>query len=109
MRAVIKQISRKENSMGYRNIKPILTDIWKLSGRCGLFNGDTDLNNCYGCKSRSKNKEEPGKCFTWACPLGYTTSLDDLKEHDIDLYNEYKNGGHDPEQSDWMIQYREVV
>lgn len=95
--------------MGYRKIKPILTDIWELSGSCGLFTSDTDLNNGYGCRSRSKDKEEVGKCFAWACPLGYTTSLDDLKKHDIDLYHEYVDGDDDPEESDWMIQYRVIV
>jgi len=99
----------KGEEMGYRNIEPVLVDIWELSGSCGLFTGDTDLNNGYGCKSRSKDKEEAGKCYAWACPLGYTASLDDLKKHDMHLYNEYKNGGHDPEQSDWMIQYRKIV
>ena len=95
--------------MGYKNIKPVLTNIGELSASCGLFTGDTPLNNGYGCKSRSKDKEEAGKCFAWACPLGYTTSLDDLKKHDTHLYNEYQNSGDDPEQSEWMIQHRAVV
>lgn len=94
--------------MGYRNIKPVLRDIDELTGVCGLF-CDTDVNNGYGCKSRSKEKEESGKCYSWACPLAYTTSLDDLMEHDTDLYNEYLESGHDPESSGFVIQYRELV
>ena len=97
--------------MGYRKIKPILTNIWELSGACGLFTSGNNLNNGYGygCRSRSKDKEEVGKCFSWDCPLGYTTSLEDLKKHDIYLYNEYVEGGYNPENGDWMIQYREIV
>jgi len=94
--------------MGYRNIKPVLTNIWELSGCCGLFTGDTSLNNGYGCKSRSKEKDEVGCCYMWDCPLAYSASLEDLKKHDTYLYKEYLDSGDDPEQSDWMIQYREV-
>lgn len=95
--------------MGYRNIKPVLTDISDLSDKCGLFKIGADLNDSYGCKSKSKNKDAVGKCYSWACPLGYPTSLKDLKKYDQHLYEEYLNGEFDPKDSGFMIQYREIV
>ena len=55
--------------MGYRKITPYKDSIFNLAKTCGLFNPDTELNNGYGCRSRSKEKQEPGCCYAWDCPL----------------------------------------
>jgi hypothetical protein len=77
--------------MGYKNIKPYVTTIDELCSGCGLFTSNTDLNNGYGCKSKSKYKTEIGKCYNWACPLGNVPDIEDLKKYDKDYYYEYKD------------------
>ena len=57
--------------MEYRNIEPQAIYIDTLTAECGLFTSKTDLNNGYGCRSKSKDKEHPGCCYTFDCPLGY--------------------------------------
>ena len=91
--------------MGYKNIQPNLLTIGNLSVTCGLFKADTKLNNGYGCESKSKLKSEVGKCYAFDCPLANLADVDDFKNHDADLYEEYKNG---EENTRWMIQYRKV-
>ena len=59
--------------MGYRKVTPYRESIFTLSQYCGLFNPDTDLNNGYGCRSTSKDKQEPGCCYAWDCPLASET------------------------------------
>jgi len=101
--------------MGYRKITPVLEDLDNLAGHCGLFDGNTNLNNGYGCASRSKTKAHPGCCYSFDCPLAYPADLDDLKEHDEDLYQEYVQDfaerGLQPYEvgSEWMVQYQEVA
>lgn len=113
--------------MGYRHIEPVMTTINNLCQECRLFTFETDLNNGYGCLSKSKDKNEPGKCYAFDCPLAYTASLKDMKDHDTYVYNEWKNNikdwhkennqvyndneDHDPDSfgSEWVIQWRETV
>jgi len=100
--------------MGYRKIEPVLVNIFNLCQYCGLFKS-IELNGGYGCQSRSKDKCEVGLCYDFDCPLAYEAGLEDMKEHDVDLYNEYKEEcdkkGMEPHDigSDWVIQWREVV
>jgi hypothetical protein len=78
--------------MGYRKLeKPHVEDIDELIKTCRLFNGETGLNGGYGCRSRSKMKSEPGKCYVWDCPLGYCPDLDDLKKLDKPEYEFWKD------------------
>lgn len=51
-----------------------------------------------------------GKCYGFSCPLAYECDLADLKEHDTNLYNEYKDEELGPEGvgADWLIQYTEA-
>lgn len=107
--------------MSYKKIDPRLIDLDELVMSCGLFTSDTELNNGYGCKSRSKHKSERGRCFSFDCPLANEADLSDLKKHDETLYEEYReyfkealsNGASEedllPAQSGsyWMIQYYE--
>jgi len=102
--------------MGYRNIKPVMEHMDNLIKSCGLFNRDTELNGWYGCKSKSKEKSEIGKCYGFDCPLAYTADLKDMKEHDIDIYNEWKEdcenlNSDSPDDcgSEWVIQWREIA
>ena len=48
-----------------------------------------------------------GKCYTFSCPIAHSTDLEDMKNIDKELYNEYKATGDDPEDSDWMIRFKE--
>ncbi|MCK4328758.1 hypothetical protein KAX02_02840 [candidate division WOR-3 bacterium] len=95
--------------MGYRNIKLELIPIETLMKECGLC--DCEHNNYYGCTSKSKNKQNLGYCFTFDCPLAYEANLEDMKEYDKNLYEEYKQEEFDPIEmgAGWMVQYREVV
>jgi hypothetical protein len=62
------------------------------------------------CSSKSKDKQEPGCCYSWDCPLAHSANIEDLKEHDPILYEEYKDTvGAEEECGDWLIQYRECV
>ena len=105
--------------MSYRKIKPVLTTINNLANVCGLFTSDTDLNNGYGCKSKSNEKDHPGCCYDFDCPLAIGADLTSLKEHDIDLYKEHlpdfkmelERGTSEDDccVDSWIIQYRELV
>ena len=97
--------------MGYKKIEPNLIPIETLIKGCGLFNEDIDSNDGAGCLSKSKNKQHPGRCSTFDCPLAYEANLEDMKEYDKDLYEEYKQEEFDPIEmgAGWMVQYREVV
>lgn len=52
-----------------------------------------------------------GKCFTFSCPVAYKADLQDMKEIDTDLYNEYKDEAEGDEgyldTPDWMVFERE--
>jgi hypothetical protein len=87
--------------MRYRNIKPDLMHINELSSNCGLSKLD------YRCRSQSKYKQEPGRCFAWDCPLAWEADLNDLKVYDLFLYDEYAKGGY--EVVDWVVQYRKKI
>jgi hypothetical protein len=40
-----------------------------------------------------------GKCYSFSCPIANACDLEDLKEYDKDLYNEWKDGDYDPSES----------
>lgn len=83
-----------------------------LIKRCGYF-GETKYrnghlkNNGYGCKHRG-NKDEPGKCFAWDCPVAINADYEDLLELDPELAKEYKEEQkeHGFIESEWMVVWR---
>lgn len=91
--------------MGYRNIKPEMINIVELMQTCGLFK-DIETNGGYGCKSKSKDKDESNLCFAWDCPLAWAADLSDMKKYDQYLYDEYKTEKYEPCYigSDWVVQ-----
>jgi hypothetical protein len=91
--------------MAYKKIERQLVSINDLCGICGLFTNQTDKNGGYGCKSKSKDKQELGCCYAWDCPLAYVADLEDFKKYNKDLYNEYT----EDENCDWVVQYREIL
>lgn len=97
--------------MSYKVIEPVLTTIDDLSTECGLFHtGPNVKNGGYGCASRSKDKQEPGCCFAFDCPLAHQADLEDLKKHDDVLYEQYKDEpGADESCGDWVVQYRKCA
>jgi hypothetical protein len=40
-----------------------------------------------------------GKCYSFSCPIANECDLEDLKNHDTDLYNEWKDEKYDPSES----------
>lgn len=86
----------------YKTIKPVLEHIDNLAQSCGMF---TTKNGTYGCKSKWNHKQEPGCCYAFDCPLASVADLEDLKNHDAILYEQYKNGD---EITDWVVQYRKI-
>jgi hypothetical protein len=91
----------------YKQIENKLVQIDSFIRECGLFTSDTNLNNGYGCKSKSKSKQEPGCCYTYDCPLAHEADKEDLKELDHDLYLSYSED-ENIEGSGWMVQHSEV-
>lgn len=58
--------------------------------QCQFFNGNTDVNNGYGCNhpeqdntNEDENGNERGCCYCCSCPLGIEAEQEDLtdKEH----------------------------
>lgn len=54
--------------------------------QCPFFNGDTNVNNGYGCdhpdqrEKRKDNGEEQGCCYCFSCPLGIEAEQQDLTD-----------------------------
>ncbi len=102
-------------------MKGIVVHIDELTKVCGYFNSGTPVNNFYGCNhpdceeneivgikkdgsqvrfpKKIKHKISQGKCYSFSCPIASECDLEDLKEHDTDLYNEWKNAEYDPSES----------
>lgn len=56
------------------------------------------------------NIKQIGKCYTFSCPVACHAYLEDMKELDSDLYEEYKDEGDEGDEdngyldtSDWMV------
>lgn len=83
-----------------------------LVRRCGYFANTRDRtgrvkNNGYGCTHRG-NKEEPGECHSYCCPVACETNYKDMAELDPDLAEEYKEEQekHGSIQCQWMVVWR---
>ena len=54
-----------------------------------------------------------GKCYSWSCPIACKADLQDMKEIDMDLYNEYKDEAKGDEgyldTSDWVVYGKESI
>ena len=69
-------------------MKPIIVGIDDLMRVCGYANGETHVNNHYGCDHPDQEetdidrdtKKEQGKCYSFSCPLAGECDLQDLKE-----------------------------
>ncbi|TET97713.1 MAG: hypothetical protein E3J23_08525 [Candidatus Stahlbacteria bacterium] len=91
--------------MSLKKIKIIHID--QFTTMCGFFNSDTlEVNNGYNCnhpdceETQIIGDKEIGKCYSFSCPLAPEVDHQDLKEHDKDLYNDYKN---DSEVNDYVV------
>ena len=71
--------------------------INELCRNCKLFRSNTILNNGYGCLEQ--DKDEPGKCYAFDCPIAWRMEKEDWEER-----------SEDPEAYDdeWVVPYREV-
>lgn len=67
---------------------------------CGFFTSETSVNNHYGCKHKDQEEtdfchftgKEHGKCYSFSCPLARRADLEDMKNLDSELYEEWKDG-----------------
>ncbi len=59
--------------------------------------------------SKKLNLKKVGRCYSRSCPLAYPADLQDMKELDQDLYNEYKESADDQGciSSDWVVLIKE--
>jgi len=89
-----------------------LIQIDELLEKCGYsYNSETNINNGYNCKHPDQEEfemvdnEKIGKCFAWSCPLAPKADLQDLKELDSNLFDEYKESADDQGciESDWVV------
>ena len=89
-----------------------LIQIDALIDKCGFaYSSDTNINNGYNCSEPDQEEFEMidnkkiGKCYAWSCPLACKADLQDLKELDQILYDEYKNSADDQGciDSDWVV------
>jgi len=101
---------------------PIIVELNDLCSVCGFFNKNTEINNGYGCNHPDQQETEyailkdghtfrpigvvypekavtQGKCYSFSCPLAEECDLQDLKENDIDRYNEWKDAEFDPSEA----------
>jgi len=87
--------------------EPKLIYLDDLIKRCGYFNANTQLNNGYGCKHRG-NKDEPGKCFSFCCPVAVNADYEDLLKLDPELAKEYEESEKECGfiECDWMVVYK---
>ena len=46
-----------------------------------------------------------GKCYSFSCPLASEADLEDMKEHDRKLYDDWKNEEYDPPEcgAEYMV------
>ena len=100
--------------MAYIRTKLVRIKIKDLAKLCGFFTSKTDWNDGYGCLAKERLfRDGPGMCCDFICPLAYTADLEDMKEKDFPLYEEWikqcKKDGVEPvtlEEGSWVIQYR---
>lgn len=78
----------------------------EMTAICGFFTTDTTVNNAYGCKHPEQEEtdedfrtgKEHGKCYSFCCPLAYEANLEDMKELDKELYDDWKDEEYDPSE-----------
>ncbi len=91
-----------------------LIQLDTLRCQCGYaYDYDAEnINNGYNCNHEDNEEYETrdnkhiGKCYTWSCPIAQHADLEDMKELDSVLYEEYKTEADDQgyiDNSDWMV------
>lgn len=96
-------------NMAYKRVKKYLETIDELTGYCGLFVPGSPNNGGYGCKSKSKRKQLRGCCYSFDCPLATEADLEDLKELNPILYDQYKDDDGDIECGGWVVVHSEIT
>lgn len=108
-------------------MKAEILHIDTLSRYCGYFTSQTDANNGYGCnhpdcddsemlwkdehgythrgyeEDAEKPKTKQGKCYDFSCPLAHRCDVQDLRELDSDMLEEYKDAPDDTILEDYMV------
>lgn len=57
----------------------------EFASQCPYFEGDTDVNNGYGCTHPKRKKyegEEVARCYSYLCPLGIEAEQQDLTDRE---------------------------
>jgi hypothetical protein len=90
----------------------ILIDLDSLIKRCGYFattkyRDGSWKNNGYGCTHRG-NKSEPGKCYSFCCPVAVEVDYEEMLEIDPELAVEYEveQKEHGYIESEWMVVWK---
>ncbi len=98
------------------NDKTVLIQIDNLMAECVYsYQDDSGINSGYNCNHLDQeefetiNNKKIGKCYSWSCPLAPQADLQDMKELDQDLYEEYKESADDQGSidSDWVVLIKE--
>ena len=96
-----------------------VVEIDELASVCGYFTTETDANNHYGCNHPDQEEFDmmyrnedgytsrigrgtrikQGMCYSWSCPLATECDLQDLKEHDLERYECWKDCKYDPSEA----------
>mgnify|MGYP000194064395 CR=1 FL=1 len=63
-------------------------------GGCNYFDGNSDVNNGYGCTHPEQEEKQKGKgcCFCFSCPLGTPADEESFEEPDINWNGTEKEG-----------------
>ena len=104
-------------------MRKIIVELDSLMSVCGYGTSQTDANNGYGCnhpdqeefemlyedkdgythrgyeEDETKKETRQGKCYSWSCPLAHECDLQDLKENDAELYEEWKDSEYEPNEA----------
>lgn len=90
--------------------KPIHLDT--LVRKCGYFNTDTNVNNCYGCDHPEQDEteldedtgKEQGRCHSFTCPIASELCPNEEPE-DRKYFEDGKYGWKSCTDGDWMLVY----
>ena len=125
-----KEIAKVEAKLDKKVIsEATIVDIDTLTGVCGYFTSQTDINSGYGCNHPDqesyedchKDSEgythysdelpqvEQGKCYSFSCPLAHSCDVKDLRKYDKEFAKEYKGADDDEIVDSYVVCYKDTL